>query len=96
MLEKISKITRSNHQPITNMLIKWYHIYMFLEHLCGQWLHYLTGQPVPMLDHSFWEEMFPNIQHEPPWHILRLLPLILLLREKAYLHNILSGSCREQ
>jgi len=38
----------------------------FFEHLQGRWLHHLPGQPVPTLDHSFSEEIFPNIQSKPP------------------------------
>jgi len=52
------------------------HICMFLEHLQGQWLHHLPEQSVPLPHHSFWEEIFPNIQ---PWCNLRPSPLILLL-----------------
>ena len=39
---------------------------MFLEHLQGRWLNHLLGQPIPVPDHSFGEEMFPNSQTEPP------------------------------
>jgi len=42
------------------------HIYMFFEHLQGWGLHRLPGQPVPMPDHSFSEEFFPNIPPKPP------------------------------
>ena len=51
----------------------------FFEHLQGQWLHHLPGQPVPMHYLSFWEEIFPNTQPEPPWCNLRPFPLIQLL-----------------
>ena len=37
-------------------------IYTFFEPLQGWWLHHCRGQPVPMLDHSFSKEIFPNIQ----------------------------------
>ena len=47
---------------------------MFLEHLQGQWLHHLPGQPIPMPDHSFREEIFPNIQPEPPLAQLQAIP----------------------
>jgi len=40
-----------------------FHIYTFLERLQGWWLHHLPGQPVPILHHSLWEYIFPNIQH---------------------------------
>ena len=42
-----------------------YNIWMFLEHLQGWWLHHLPGQPIPVMDHSFGEEILPNIQPEP-------------------------------
>jgi len=38
---------------------------MFFEHLQGWGLNHLPGQPVPMPDHSFSEEIFPNIQLKP-------------------------------
>jgi len=40
------------------------HVYTFLDHIQGWWLYHLTGQPVPVCNHSFWE-VFPNIQTEP-------------------------------
>ena len=58
-------ITQSNHQHIPTVPtdhVPQCHIHMALEHLQGQWLHHLPGQPVPLQHHSFWEEMFPNIQ----------------------------------
>jgi len=39
---------------------------MFFEPLQGWELHHCPGQPGPMPDHSFKEEIFPNIQSEPP------------------------------
>jgi len=39
---------------------------MFFEPLQGWELHHLPGQPVPMSDHSFSKEIFPNIQSKPP------------------------------
>lgn len=30
------------------------------------WLNHFFGQPVPMLDKPFWEEVFQNIQPKPP------------------------------
>ena len=38
----------------------------FLQHLQGQWLQHLPGQPLPMPHHSFWEDIFLNTQPEPP------------------------------
>ena len=37
---------------------------MLLEHLQGQWLHHLPGQPIPVPDCSFREKKNPNIQPE--------------------------------
>jgi len=39
---------------------------MFFEHLQGWGLHHLPGQPVPMSDHSFSKEIFPNTRSKPP------------------------------
>jgi len=49
----------TNHVPI-------YSIFPFLKHLHGQWLHHLPGQPVTAPDSSYWEEIHPDIQTEPP------------------------------
>jgi len=38
---------------------------MFFERLQGWGLHHLPGQPIPMSDHSFSKEIFPNIQSKP-------------------------------
>jgi len=42
------------------------HIYTFFEHLQGWWLRHCPGQPVPMPDRSFSEDIFPNIQSKSP------------------------------
>jgi len=42
------------------------HIYTSFEHLQAWGLHHLPGQPVPMPDHSFSKEIFPNIQSKSP------------------------------
>jgi len=42
------------------------HIYTFFEHLQGWGLNHLPGQPVPLPDHSFSKDIFPNIQSKPP------------------------------
>jgi len=36
------------------------------KHLQGWGLHHLLGQPVPVHDHSFRKEIFPNSQSKPP------------------------------
>jgi len=59
-LGKSAKIIQSNRQPIPTMPthhVPQCHIHMVLEHLQGQWLHHLPGQPVPVPHHSFWEEI---------------------------------------
>ena len=60
----------------TNRVTQW-DICPFLEHLQGWWPHHLLGQPVLIHYHSFWEEIFPNIQLEPP--MAQPLPLVLTL-----------------
>jgi len=47
---------------------------MFLEHLHGQWLHHLPGQPIPVPDHPFREVVFPNVQPESPLVQLEAIP----------------------
>jgi len=42
------------------------HIHKFFEPLQGWGLHHCPGQPGPRPDHSFSEDIFPNIQSEPP------------------------------
>ena len=42
------------------------HIYTFLKHLQGWWLSHFLGQPIPMPDHSFSKEIFPDIQSKCP------------------------------
>ena len=39
---------------------------MSFKYLQGRWLNHFPGQPVPMLDNPFGEEIFPNIQSKPP------------------------------
>lgn len=46
--------------PITTSLSA--NISTVLAHLQGQWLHHPLGQPVPLPNHSLWEESPPNIQ----------------------------------
>jgi len=100
---KFSNVIQSNSQPTpVNTLghVPQCHIYSFLKHLQGRWLHCLPGQAVPLPHHTFGEEIFPNIQPEPPWHNLRLLPLIpsLLCGRRGQppsCHNLLSDCCRE-
>jgi len=53
-----------NPSPPCPSSFPWCHIHTVLEHLQGQWLHHLTGPPMPVPHHSFWEEFFYNIQRE--------------------------------
>ena len=51
---------------------------MFLEHLQG-WRHnHHSGQPFPASDHSFGEEIFPNIQPELPLVQHEAIPFTLI------------------
>ena len=47
---------------------------MFLEHLHGQRLHHLPGQPIPVPYRPFREKAFPNIQPESPLVQLEAIP----------------------
>ena len=38
---------------------------MSCKYLQGWWLHHFPGQPVPVLDNPFGEEIFPKIQPYP-------------------------------
>jgi len=79
-LEKTSGIIQSNRLPTPTMPtgdVPQCHIHAVLEHLQGQWLHHLPGQPLPLQHHSFWEETVPNIQPEPLQCNVKSLPLIL-------------------
>jgi len=42
------------------------HIHMVFEPLQGWGLHHCPGQPGPRPDHSLSEDIFPNLQAEPP------------------------------
>ena len=74
------------------------HIHTVLEHVHGLWLHHLPGQPVPLPHPTVWEEMFPNIQPQPPQSQSFPLILSLLPRRRGRPpphHSLFSGSCRE-
>ncbi|KAK4812905.1 LOW QUALITY PROTEIN: hypothetical protein QYF61_027299 [Mycteria americana] len=43
-----------------------HHIYTSFKYLQGWGLNHFPGQPGPMLDNPFGEEIFPNIQSKPP------------------------------
>lgn len=63
-------IIQSNHLPTNH--IPQYHIYTFLQ--CFQRQCLLPGQPVPVPNCSFLEDVFPNIQSEPPLVQLEDIP----------------------
>ena len=65
----------------------------------GKWLQHLPEQSVPLPHCSYWVQIFPKIQAEPPWGNLRPLSLVLsqLCARRGWPrphHNLLSG--REQ
>jgi len=71
------------------------------ENLQEWLLHHLLWQAVPILHHSFLEEIFPKIQ---PEHLLPLLKVISSHLITSYLENeakphlpydFIPGSCRE-
>ena len=69
-LEKTLKIIQSNHQLNINSSqlhhIPKCHIYTSFKYLQGWSLNHFPGQPVPMLDNSFGEKIFPNNPSKPP------------------------------
>lgn len=69
-LEKPIPTRPTNHIPQCR-------ISMFLEHLQGQWLCHLSGQPVPIHYCSFLEEIFSISDLNLPWCQINPLPLIL-------------------
>lgn len=46
------------------------------EHFQGWGLHHTLGQPVPVSDHPFREEMFPISNLNLPWQNLKLFSLV--------------------
>ena len=48
--------------------------HLLLERCQGQWLHHHLGKPVLILQYSFWEQILPNIQPEPPLAQLEATP----------------------
>jgi len=62
--EKTTKITSSNHQPISTMHtdhVPQCHTSAFLENLQRRSLYHLPGQAAPMPHHSFREGISPTI-----------------------------------
>jgi len=47
---------------------------MLFEHHQAQWLHRLSGQPIPVPDHPFREVVFPNVQPESSMAQLEAIP----------------------
>lgn len=56
----------------------------FLGRPEGWWAHCLSGQPVPILHHSFWEGISPHIQHEPLLVQLRAILSFLSTPDNFY------------
>ena len=69
-----SRPTITPHPPCPLTHVPQSHIYTVLEYLQGSWIHHLPEQPVPVHHLSFWEEIFPNIQTEPPLAQLQAIP----------------------
>ncbi|PKU29473.1 protein diaphanous hypothetical protein [Limosa lapponica baueri] len=66
-----------------------HHIYPSFKYLQGWQLHHFPGQPVPMLDNPFSEEIFPNIQSKPPLAQLEAIsscPVACHLGDETDLH----------
>lgn len=88
-LEKTSKISLSNLWPTPPSHAAKCQVCSFSEHFQGWWLNHCPGQPVPMLNHSYSEEILPNIQLEPPlvqFEAISLYPIPSSLREEADPH----------
>lgn len=74
------------------------HIQSFPCHLQERRLHHLPGQPVPMSDHPFYEEILSSVQHRPPLEQLEALsprPVAGSLGAEPDPPGLLSGSCRK-
>jgi len=73
---------------------------MFFEPLHGWGLNHCPGQPVPMPDHSFSKEIFPNIKPKPPLtqpEAISSRPIAGYLGDQHPPHyTLLAGSCRER
>lgn len=72
------------------------HVWVFVEHLQGQGPLQRPGQSVPMPNQPSREEVFPNVQPEPPWRNLQLFLLVLSLIPGSRArplprHRLLSG-----
>lgn len=62
----------------------------FLDHLQRWWFHHLTGQSVQMLNHLFHEQIFPDVQPQPPLEKIEALsshPVTSCLWEEADSHQ---------
>ena len=65
------------------------HVYTSFKCLQGWCLSHFPGQPVLVLDHSFSEESFPNIQFKPPLMQLEAIyscPITSYLQEETDPH----------
>ncbi|NXW09053.1 MELT protein, partial [Fregetta grallaria] len=70
-------------------LLRLFQIVARKKELGGWGLHHFPGQPVPMLDHPFREEIFPNTQSKSPLAQLKSVPscpIVSYLGEKADPH----------
>ncbi|KAJ7398344.1 hypothetical protein BTVI_126129 [Pitangus sulphuratus] len=75
--EKTLKIIKSNHPPPLTRVSRC-HIYTSFKSHQGCGLHLCPGQPVPVLDRPFGEDVFLNIQSKPPLAQLEAIRLEML------------------
>jgi len=52
---------------------------MLLKHWQAWGINHLSRNPVPMFDHPFGKEMFPQVKFKPRWHTFEPFPRILSL-----------------
>jgi len=84
-LRSLSSTTHPTPPFLLNHILKC-HIYTFFKPLQGWELSHLPGQPVPVPDHSFSKEIFPNNQSKPPLKQLEAIasrPIISYLGEET-------------
>lgn len=63
-MTKLHRVTQTTAPSATSSFPKHHHRRSF---------HHLPGQPVPMSNRPFWEEIPPKIQHTPPPAQLRAI-----------------------
>jgi len=79
MLEKASKVSEANCQPMPADHVLQCHISTFLEHLQEWWPHHLPGQLCHCITTLSKQKCFQISNLNLPWFNLKPLPLILSL-----------------